>query len=125
MELGEIDLNQLLQRERRETADAAAGELSGAQPLHPNLLRLVWQQMLTAVQTIHEEVCFVLASLITVITVCTANCAWRLEARKLRLRERQPQADRLRNRQGDICRHNKHCPRFPGKHAMSVGGTTC
>jgi len=59
MELGQRDLNRLLADERERLAGAASA-LIGSPPKPPvlqmdgNLLRVVWQQMLLAVQTIHE-----------------------------------------------------------------------
>jgi hypothetical protein len=66
MEHGQMDLNKLVQTERERVAAAAAasgaagagaGSAVTAAPgicMDGNLLRVVWQQMLIAVQTIHE-----------------------------------------------------------------------
>lgn len=67
MELGEIDLNRLLQRERenkRKRSGDASAEHSSVDgqneqlyelELEENFVRLVWQQMLQAVETIHDS----------------------------------------------------------------------
>jgi hypothetical protein len=65
MEHGQMDLNKLVQTERERVAAAAASGAVGAGAgaagaaahgicMDGNLLRVVWQQMLIAVQTIHE-----------------------------------------------------------------------
>ena len=50
MEKGELDLNHKLQRLRKE--DQAKG---GPGRVDPNFVRLAWQQMLQAVEAIHDE----------------------------------------------------------------------
>lgn len=60
MECGEIALSQWLQREKdKPAAGAGAGAAAGAAAtasgtISANTLRMVWQQMLTAVATIHD-----------------------------------------------------------------------
>lgn len=47
MEMGDIDLNHLLKKRAKENAEGSAKD--------ENFLRMVWQQMLEAVHTIHQE----------------------------------------------------------------------
>lgn len=58
MELGETDLNSLMQRHRNPGAEAKSTGTSAPRPgvtfLELNFLRLTWQQMLRAVCTIHD-----------------------------------------------------------------------
>jgi serine/threonine protein kinase len=57
MECGQADLNALLQSEQERAHTRMASEGTNARPslmVDENQLRLVWQQMLEAVQTIHE-----------------------------------------------------------------------
>ena len=48
MELGEVDLNHVLQQRQRQST-------GGRRLLNVNFIRLTWQQMLSAVHSIHEE----------------------------------------------------------------------
>jgi serine/threonine protein kinase len=50
MELGETDLNRLLQQQQQQQ-EAEGG---GAGRLSPNFVRYVWEQMLRAVHCVHE-----------------------------------------------------------------------
>lgn len=52
MEMGEIDLEHLLRRHRKEAAES--GNRCGPGGLDRNFLRITWQQMLQAVNTIHD-----------------------------------------------------------------------
>ena len=49
MELGEVDLNYVLRQQSKQQGRA------GRSSLNMNFIRLTWQQMLTAVHSIHEE----------------------------------------------------------------------
>eukprot|EP00956_Cyclotella_meneghiniana_P001958 scaffold2148_cov28-Cyclotella_meneghiniana.AAC.4 len=53
MELGEVDLNYVLRQQ--ELLSSKQGRGSGRSNLNMNFIRLTWQQMLTAVHSIHEE----------------------------------------------------------------------
>ena len=53
MELGEVDLNYVLRQQ--EMVSSNHGRISGRSSLNMNFIRLTWQQMLTAVHSIHEE----------------------------------------------------------------------
>jgi serine/threonine protein kinase len=53
MELGEVDLNYVLRQQ--ELLSSKMGRGSGKSSLNMNFIRLTWQQMLTAVHSIHEE----------------------------------------------------------------------
>lgn len=56
MELGEVDLNYVLrQQELSSSRQQGRGGSTGKSSLNMNFIRLTWQQMLTAVQFIHEE----------------------------------------------------------------------
>jgi len=52
MELGEVDLNYVL---RQQELISSSQEGRGRSSLNMNFIRLTWQQMLTAVHSIHEE----------------------------------------------------------------------
>ena len=52
MELGEVDLNQVIQQ---QTVDSAKDGKRCRSTLDMNFIRLTWQQMLKAVHSIHEE----------------------------------------------------------------------
>lgn len=54
MELGEVDLNFVL-RQQELLASTQPGRGAGRSSLNMNFIRLTWQQMLTAVHSIHEE----------------------------------------------------------------------
>ncbi len=54
MELGEVDLNYVL-RQQELLASNQLGRGAGRSSLNMNFIRLTWQQMLTAVHSIHEE----------------------------------------------------------------------
>jgi hypothetical protein len=54
MELGEVDLNYVL-RQQELLASKQHGRGAGRSSLNMNFIRLTWQQMLTAVHSIHEE----------------------------------------------------------------------
>ena len=53
MEVGEVDLNYVLRQQ--EMVSSSPGRISGRSSLNMNFIRLTWQQMLTAVHSIHEE----------------------------------------------------------------------
>jgi len=53
MEVGEVDLNYVLRQQ--EMVSSNHGRISGRSSLNMNFIRLTWQQMLTAVHSIHEE----------------------------------------------------------------------
>jgi serine/threonine protein kinase len=60
MELGEVDLNYVLRQQEllssRQQQGGHGGRGGGARSsLNMNFIRLTWQQMLTAVHSIHEE----------------------------------------------------------------------
>ncbi len=58
MELGEIDLNQLLQSyksQQQTSAGHPSSRIHTAAGLEVNFVRLVWQQMLEAVDAMHEQ----------------------------------------------------------------------
>ena len=57
MEHGEIDLNKLLSKERKQEEEetSCALEIAKAGPLSFNFIRLTWMNMLQAVHTVHEE----------------------------------------------------------------------
>lgn len=56
MELGEVDLNHVLrQQELLSSKQRGRGRGTGRSSLNMNFIRLTWQQMLTAVHSIHEE----------------------------------------------------------------------
>lgn len=52
MELGEVDLNYVLRQQELMSSQQGRGRRSA---LNMNFIRLTWQQMLTAVHSIHEE----------------------------------------------------------------------
>lgn len=52
MELGEVDLNHVLQQQSLQSADSSPGERPR---LNMNFIRLTWYQMLQCVHCIHEE----------------------------------------------------------------------
>ena len=52
MELGEVDLNYVLRQQELLSSKQGRG---GRSNLNMNFIRLTWQQMLTAVHSIHEE----------------------------------------------------------------------
>jgi hypothetical protein len=54
MELGEVDLNYVLRQQELMAANQQ-GRGAGRSSLNMNFIRLTWQQMLTAVHSIHEE----------------------------------------------------------------------
>ena len=54
MELGEVDLNYVL-RQQELLASNQLGKGASRSSLNMNFIRLTWQQMLTAVHSIHEE----------------------------------------------------------------------
>ena len=54
MELGEVDLNYVL-RQQELSSSRGQGSGPGRSSLNMNFIRLTWQQMLTAVYSIHEE----------------------------------------------------------------------
>jgi len=51
MEVGEVDLNYVLRQQELSSSSSARGRSS----LNMNFIRLTWQQMLTAVHSIHEQ----------------------------------------------------------------------
>lgn len=53
MELGEVDLNYVLRQQELLSSKQKSGP--GRSSLNMNFIRLTWQQMLTAVHSIHEE----------------------------------------------------------------------
>ena len=53
MEVGEVDLNYVLRQQ--ELLSSKQGRGAGRSSLNMNFIRLTWQQMLTAVHSIHEE----------------------------------------------------------------------
>jgi len=56
MEVGEVDLNYVLrQQELSSSKQQSRGGGMGRSSLNMNFIRLTWQQMLTAVHSIHEE----------------------------------------------------------------------
>ena len=55
MELGEVDLNYVLRQQELMSSKQPQGRAAGRSSLNMNFIRLTWQQMLTAVHSIHEE----------------------------------------------------------------------
>jgi len=59
MELGEVDLNYVLRQQAlsssKQQQKQQQGSRGGVSSLNMNFIRLTWQQMLTAVHSIHEE----------------------------------------------------------------------
>ena len=53
MELGEVDLNQVIQQQT--LGGTKNGQMTSRSALEMNFIRLTWQQMLKAVHSIHEE----------------------------------------------------------------------